>query len=440
MASASSSEQQPKKLTPASNVNFECEDGIINFNNGIALLECKNSLLHLMLQFLSNSCVSAALTKQPSAYYSKYLREFWYTAEEDSITNTITFTLSKFDKPLSFNLDEFSTVVDLKPSENCVSLPPQETVKAGLATLELIDANDTSISSSDLANSESSSTLQVTDTQPAKEIVATTNATQGIDAFVLAKDQGNQPQIPDATKGQRMVTLNFITKSPFSTNTFMHVHEPIVEKAEHVAEEEDHDMGTDFGIVSMGDARLEDMYVDDEESPFDTKSEIKVVKRMQPPNTDDEDQITFLGPVNMDTDLSIVQEDADLEKLDYDLVSMLEDDIESVADYDTNDNIDTGTNVSADKIANSDPFGHLREELCSLTNKNCSRTKELVDMIRDMVHLLNSASVFCKANTEGEKWEKANPDPDTTDPTQGEQQPKGDEMANVQENGHSYKN
>ncbi|GKB53315.1 hypothetical protein Tco_0904068 [Tanacetum coccineum] len=153
MASASSSEQQPKKLTPASNVNFECEDGIINFNNGIALLECKNSLLHLMLQFLSNSCVSAALTKQPSAYYSKYLREFWYTAEEDSITNTITFTLSKFDKPLSLNLDEFSTVVDLKPSENCVSLPPQETVKAGLATLELIDANDTSISSSDLANS-----------------------------------------------------------------------------------------------------------------------------------------------------------------------------------------------------------------------------------------------------------------------------------------------
>nr|GEU50052.1 retrovirus-related Pol polyprotein from transposon TNT 1-94 [Tanacetum cinerariifolium] len=67
-------EQQPKKLTPASNVNFECEDGIINSNDGIALLECKNSLFHPMLQFLSNSYVSATLTKQPSAYYSKYLR------------------------------------------------------------------------------------------------------------------------------------------------------------------------------------------------------------------------------------------------------------------------------------------------------------------------------------------------------------------------------
>ncbi|GKE22172.1 hypothetical protein Tco_1433684 [Tanacetum coccineum] len=150
----------------------------------------------------------------------------------------------------------------------------------------------------------------------------------------------------------------------------MHVHEPIVEKAEHVAEEDDHDMGTEFGIVTMGDARLEDMYVDDEESPFDTKSEIKVVKRMHLPNTDDEDQITFSGPVDMDTDLSIVQEDVDLENLDSDLLSMLEDDIESVADSDTNDNIDTGTNASADKTANSDPLViFVRNSALSLTSE-----------------------------------------------------------------------
>ncbi|GJT47292.1 retrovirus-related pol polyprotein from transposon TNT 1-94 [Tanacetum coccineum] len=98
-------------------------------------------------------CISAALTKQPSAYYSNYLREFWYTAEADSTMNTITFTLSNFDKPLSFDLDVFSTVTDLKRSENYVSLPSNETVRAGLATLGLIDKNDTSLSSSDLFNS-----------------------------------------------------------------------------------------------------------------------------------------------------------------------------------------------------------------------------------------------------------------------------------------------
>ncbi|GKB53316.1 hypothetical protein Tco_0904069 [Tanacetum coccineum] len=181
----------------------------------------------------------------------------------------------------------------------------------------------------------------------------------------------------------------------------MHVHEPIVEKAEHVAEEDDHDMGTEFGIVTMGDARLEDMYVDDEESPFDTKSEIKVVKRMHLPNTDDEDQITFSGPVNMDTDLIVDK----LEEYVPDLVA------------------EALKATLPDLLSDS-----LKSAIPQIIN--CSRTKELVDMIRDMVHLLNSASVFCKANTEGEKWEKANPDPRYHDPTQGEQQPNCDEDAN----------
>nr|GFC49872.1 hypothetical protein [Tanacetum cinerariifolium] len=74
-------------------------------------------------------------------------------AEANSTTNTISFILSNFDKPLSFKLDEFSTVTDLKPSENFVSLPLKETMKADLETLRLIDENDTSISSSNLANS-----------------------------------------------------------------------------------------------------------------------------------------------------------------------------------------------------------------------------------------------------------------------------------------------
>nr|GEZ91965.1 hypothetical protein [Tanacetum cinerariifolium] len=74
-------------------------------------------------------------------------------AEADSTTNSITFTLSKFDKPLSFDLDMFSTVIGFKRSENFVSISSKEIVKAGLATLGLTDENDTSLSSSDLINS-----------------------------------------------------------------------------------------------------------------------------------------------------------------------------------------------------------------------------------------------------------------------------------------------
>ncbi|GKB00385.1 hypothetical protein Tco_0828378 [Tanacetum coccineum] len=153
MASESPSQQQPKQLTPTSNVNFEYEDGIIAFNNGIALLESKIPFYQPMLQFLSNCCISAALTKQPSAYYSKYLREFWYTAEVDGATNTITFTLSSFVKPLSFKLNDFSYMIGLKYSENFAPLPPKEIVRAALAILGLFNEKDPSFSSIVLVNS-----------------------------------------------------------------------------------------------------------------------------------------------------------------------------------------------------------------------------------------------------------------------------------------------
>ncbi|GJW61248.1 hypothetical protein Tco_0110583 [Tanacetum coccineum] len=57
--------------------------------------------------------------------------------------------------------------------------------------------------------------------------------------------------------------------------------------------------------------------------------------------------------------------------------------------------------------------------------------RELVNLIKDMVHLLDSALVFRKANAEREKWEKANPEPQITDPTKGEQLPKNDKMADA---------
>ncbi|GJW65327.1 hypothetical protein Tco_0117211 [Tanacetum coccineum] len=59
---------------------------------------------------------------------------------------------------------------------------------------------------------------------------------------------------------------------------------------------------------------------------------------------------------------------------------------------------------------------------------------EQMNLMKDMVHLLDSTSVFRKANVEGRKWEKLNPDLYTIDLNlQGEQQLNDDEMASVHE-------
>ncbi|GJX44499.1 retrovirus-related pol polyprotein from transposon TNT 1-94 [Tanacetum coccineum] len=68
-------------------------------------------------------------------------------------TNTITFTVFSFEKPLSFNLGDFASITGLKYSENYVSLPPKETMRAGLETLGLVDEKNHDLSSIDLVNS-----------------------------------------------------------------------------------------------------------------------------------------------------------------------------------------------------------------------------------------------------------------------------------------------
>ncbi|GJW96538.1 reverse transcriptase domain-containing protein [Tanacetum coccineum] len=72
--------------------------------------------------------------------------------ELDNTMNTITFSLSTFDKPLSFNLDVFSSIICLKYTKNFVPLPQKETVKAALATPGLVDENDPELSLTNLVN------------------------------------------------------------------------------------------------------------------------------------------------------------------------------------------------------------------------------------------------------------------------------------------------
>ncbi|GJT08721.1 hypothetical protein Tco_0843183 [Tanacetum coccineum] len=153
MDSESTSSQQSQKLPPSSKVNFKCEDGIISFNNAVALLEHLNEFYRPMLSFLSNCCISKALTLQPSVIYVEYLKEFWYTAKVDEATKTITFSLSWCDKSLTFTQDKFISAIGLPICKDVVPLAPKETVRAGLVSLGLIDKDKPTLSSIVLVNS-----------------------------------------------------------------------------------------------------------------------------------------------------------------------------------------------------------------------------------------------------------------------------------------------
>ncbi|GJT97094.1 hypothetical protein Tco_1092612 [Tanacetum coccineum] len=125
----------------------------------VALLEHSNDLYHPMLSFLSNYCIGTTLTIQPSAIYIEYLKQFWYITEVDKTAKTITFSLSSFEKPMTFTQDEFISAIGLPICRNVIPLPLKETVRTGMATLGLIDKDKPSLSSTVLVNSCNSHTF-----------------------------------------------------------------------------------------------------------------------------------------------------------------------------------------------------------------------------------------------------------------------------------------
>ncbi|GKC26437.1 hypothetical protein Tco_1033731 [Tanacetum coccineum] len=135
MASESTSSQQSQQLILSSKVNFRCRDSIIGFNNAVALLEHLNELYRPMLSFLLNYCINRALTLQTTTMYVEYLKEIWYTAKVEEETKTITFLLSRWDKPLSFTQDEFISAIGLPICRDAIPLSPKETVRAGLINI-----------------------------------------------------------------------------------------------------------------------------------------------------------------------------------------------------------------------------------------------------------------------------------------------------------------
>ncbi|GJZ78559.1 hypothetical protein Tco_0643396 [Tanacetum coccineum] len=156
------------------------------------------------------------------------------------------------------------------------------------------------------------------------ELVATADTTQSFDAFGSVEELRNQPKPADAKE----------------------VQENIVEQAYNIVEEE-HDEATDSGFKLLGNVTFEELNVNTEESPFDTRSKIK-----------------FIHP----------------EEADSDLESMPMDEIESVfrfeatkSDDEKNDKLETKVELSKCEEATAD---NVLNELAEMaTNMNASVDK-----------------------------------------------------------------
>ncbi|GKA43908.1 retrovirus-related pol polyprotein from transposon TNT 1-94, partial [Tanacetum coccineum] len=245
---------------------------------------------------------------------------------------------------------------------------------------------------------------QVAETRHAEEIVATADATKSLDTSESEKEQVQDQNVQEEVKESGLESMEDVI--------FDQIMDEIDQK---------------------------DKVAEKPENPFDTESEIKIIKTFQPSQPDDDTQITFMGaePYNQK-----YLKDGDS---DSGLCSMPNDDLVSLTGFETPDSADddskegTGETLcaSADMPAQSDPFGHLHEVICILDNKidqlessitkkvtddihssvvsnklasvqstvatNSQHVQDLSSMYKDMVFLLEAAEVFKKANAEGEK-------------------------------------
>ncbi|GJY79388.1 retrovirus-related pol polyprotein from transposon TNT 1-94 [Tanacetum coccineum] len=391
----------------------------------VALLEHPNVLNHPMLSFLSNCCISTALTRQPSATYIEYLEEFWYTAEVDEATEPITFSLSLVKKPLSFTQEEFISTTGLPVCENVVPTPPKETVRSGLATLGLFDKEKPSLSSFVFVNSSppkikkkhreanicytryltlifeellgenyinddltfvKSYTILVASFQtPLASKVCFTSYMLKVDklfeepeqSLILSSEKVNaddgadkslvispKKQVAKTQHAKEPVAIADATKSlGASESAKEQVNQPKAAEAEKIIDE------------------IDQKYKAAQETPkipYDTESEINIIKKFQPRQLDDDAQIMFIGAepshFEYDQSKSIMHGASDS---DSGLCLMHDDDLASLTGFETPDSADDDSKegiaetfyASTNMPAQPDPLGPLHEELCILNTK-----------------------------------------------------------------------
>nr|GEX66745.1 hypothetical protein [Tanacetum cinerariifolium] len=297
----------------------------------------------------------------------------------DEETKTITFLLSWWDKPLSFIQDEFIYAIGLPIFKDAIPLRPKETSKAptDLKTKKkriLFSFKPKSPYKVRVIPSKK----QVTKTHHVDVTVATANATKNLVAFELAEEQGNQPSAA---------------------------------KAEKVLDQNVEDEVKDTGFVVMKEVTFKQIMdeVDSKtqcaqenvESPFDIELEIKIIKSYQATTISSS---LFIHQSSLyDHDQNVINispkdtKDGEAYESLSGLRSMHDDDLASLFGFKIQDYIDhdsyEGTaktfHAFADKPAQSDPFGHLQEELNFLNNKvdqlESSISKKVVEDIQTSI-------------------------------------------------------
>nr|GEX74834.1 hypothetical protein [Tanacetum cinerariifolium] len=217
----STSSNQSQQVSTSTKVNFKCEDGVIAFNNVVALLEHPNELHRPMLSFLSNCWISKALTRQPSVIYVEYLMEFWYTIEGLEID----IELLNFRNLLASEVvltSHMLKVAKLFQEPKQTLIPPSGEVNADDSADKSLSRNsvqpitlpnaptDLKSKKKRIPPSSKPKSLykvrvilpkkQVAETQHAEDTVATANASKSLVAFELVTEQVNQPSTADAKK------------------------------------------------------------------------------------------------------------------------------------------------------------------------------------------------------------------------------------------------
>ncbi|GJZ04494.1 retrovirus-related pol polyprotein from transposon TNT 1-94 [Tanacetum coccineum] len=305
----------------------------------------------------------------------------------------------------------------LDRSDECVHVPPKETVKAGLATMDLPTWKDETTLTSHMCkvadhspkhiqslilpfgevNADNTADKSLSGTSippPAKEFVVTVDATKSLYASESAEVQGNQPEIADSEK---VLEQNVIEKEDAGVHS---LEEPTFEQL-------------------MDEVDKQNKAAQEEpESPYDKESEIKIVKSFKTywsihPEIDqpDDANITFMGsgPIDME-----------LDDPGSDLYYMPSNDLASLTGFETpNSNDEDSNSVTKEHSTNNlnatldgdvalpnayasvsalfDPRGHLLRELTTISSKvvqlESQITKQVSDELKSSVPSLVSAAL-----------------------------------------------
>ncbi|GJV91071.1 retrovirus-related pol polyprotein from transposon TNT 1-94 [Tanacetum coccineum] len=178
-----------------------------------AYLDSDYTGCNLNRKSISRGCQILGLKLSQLADYDVlYDKEFWYAAEVEEETKTITFSLLWCDEPLFFTQKEFMSAIDLPICKDLVPLPPKETIRAGLTTLGLFNKNKPTLSSTVLPEQSL--------IPPPREVNADDTTSKSL--FRASEQPVTQPKAPtDLKTKKKRIPSSSQPKSPYKIRVIL---------------------------------------------------------------------------------------------------------------------------------------------------------------------------------------------------------------------------